>query len=274
MNLAHILVPAKINLGLNIVGKRADGYHNLETVFYPIPLYDEISISINPACCKEPQLEIEGTSVPGRTEDNLVVRAYRMLESEFPELPALSFRLIKHIPTQAGMGGGSADASCTLRLINSMFDLGLSEERLEQYAVRLGADCPFFIKAEPAFAQGIGEQLESISLNLSGRYIAIIKPSIAISTKEAFSLVSPKIPKKSCRDIVMQPIETWREELSNDFEVSAFALYPELAAIKQYLYDSGATYAAMSGSGSAMFGIYTNEPDIQSWKYKAIVREL
>ena len=274
MTEAQILAPAKINLGLNIVSKRADGYHNLETVFYAIPLYDEISITSNPVNSSSNILDIEGVEILGKAEDNLVVKAYNMLRKDFKELPEMHFHLKKRIPTQAGMGGGSADASCTLLLINRMFNLNLSSERLEEYALRLGADCPFFIKATPAFAQGVGEMLETISLDLSGRYIAIIKPDIAISTREAFSLVKPTRPEKCCRDIVMQPIETWKEELKNDFEVSAFTLYPELAEIKRLLYHEGADYASMSGSGSAMFGIFSEQPDIETWKYRTILKKL
>lgn len=261
-----MLIPAKVNLGLNIVSRRPDGYHNLETVFYPVPIYDEISISYVPSSDNigKVELQLEGIEVLGKPEDNLVVRACNLLKADFPQLSSydITLQLKKNIPTQAGMGGGSADASYTLLLINDTFQLGLTTEQLEAYALKLGADCPFFVRSTPAFATGIGEILSPIELDLRGMYMAVIKPEIAISTREAFSKVAPTTPEVCCRDIVMQPIETWRERLQNDFEVSAFALYPELASIKQSLYDAGATYAAMSGSGSAMFGIFKEKPNI------------
>ena len=260
-------IPAKVNLGLNIVSRRPDGYHNLETVFYPVPIFDEISMEYAPATSGNGQvtLHLEGIEVLGKVEDNLVARACKLLIEDFPQLAALdiTLRLTKNIPTQAGMGGGSADASYTLLLINDTFSLGLTAGQLESYALKLGADCPFFIRSTPAFATGIGEVLSPVELDLSGMFMAVIKPDIAISTREAFSKVVPSKPAICCKDFVVEPVETWRDRLKNDFEQSAFALYPELAAIKQHLYDAGATYAAMSGSGSAMFGIFREKPNIE-----------
>lgn len=252
---ATLKIPAKINLGLNIVSKRTDGYHNLETVFYPVPLYDELTMEVL-SDSNTTSLHIDGLDIAGDVSDNLVLRAYRLLSNDF-EIPPLRFNLKKNIPTQAGMGGGSADAAYTLLLLNKEFCLGLNETALADYAKRLGADCPFFVYSKPCFATGIGEQLEVIDLDLKGLEIIIIKPDVAISTKEAFSLVEPRMSQKKCREIVSQPIETWRDELKNDFEVSAFSLYPQLAEIKKYLYESGALYASMTGSGSAMFGIFS-----------------
>ncbi len=251
---ATIKIPAKINLGLNIVSKRPDGYHNLETVFYPVPLYDELTMEVL-SDSNTTSLHIDGLDIAGDVSDNLVLRAYRLLSNDF-EIPPLRFNLRKNIPTQAGMGGGSADATYTLLLLNREFHLGLDETALTGYAERLGADCPFFVYSKPCYATGIGEQLEMVDLDLKGLEIVIIKPDIAISTKEAFSLVVPRPSSKNCREIVSQPIETWRDELKNDFEISAFTLYPQLAEIKKRLYESGALYASMTGSGSAMFGIF------------------
>lgn len=252
---------AKINLGLNIVEKRADGYHNLETVFYPVPLYDEITIEESTeSAASTCLLTLSGQQIEGDPEKNLVVRAYRLLEHCY-SLPPIHIHLTKSIPMQAGMGGGSADGTYTLRLLNEMFSLGISNADMERYAATLGADCAFFVKATPSYAEGIGEQLSPISLSLKDYYLAIVKPPIAVSTREAFSLIKPQRPEKNCRNIVSQPIETWRTELRNDFEESIFPQYPRIGEIKEQLYHQGALYAAMSGSGSALFGIFREQPD-------------
>ena len=249
---------AKINLGLNIVGKRPDGYHNLETVFYEVPLND--ALEVTPMDDAFPSsvdcdLKTTGITVEGDEQKNLVVRAYNLLKQDFPQMGRVHAHLCKSIPTQAGMGGGSSDCTAMLVLLNDMFSLGLNSIQLEAYATRLGADCPFFVKGKAAYAEGIGEQLYPIALNLSGWHLSIVRPDIPVSTKEAFSLISPKTTTIKCRDIVAQPIATWKNNLTNDFEQSVFALHPEIEAIKQRLYDMGAVYAAMSGSGSALFGL-------------------
>jgi 4-diphosphocytidyl-2-C-methyl-D-erythritol kinase len=252
---------AKINLGLNIVEKRADGYHNLETVFYPVPLYDEITIEESTeSAASTCLLTLSGQQIEGDPEKNLVVRAYRLLEHRY-SLPPIHIHLTKSIPMQAGMGGGSADGTYTLRLLNEMFSLGISNADMERYAATLGADCAFFVKATPSYAKGIGEQLSPIDLSLKDYYLAIVKPPIAVSTREAFSLIKPQRPEKNCRNIVSQPIETWREELRNDFEESIFPQYPRIGEIKEQLYHQGALYAAMSGSGSALFALFREQPD-------------
>lgn len=257
---------AKINLGLNIVERRPDGYHNLETVFYPVPISDALEIqemSQEFPSEVDCDLKVTNISIEGDEQKNLVVRAYRMLKEEFPTLPRLHVHLWKGIPTQAGMGGGSSDCAAMLTLLNDCYDLGLSEQQLIDRAAKLGADCPFFIVNKPAYAEGIGERLEPISLDLKGWWIAVVRPDIPVSTKEAFSLIKPQRPAKNCRDIVDQPVETWRHELTNDFEQSVFALHPEIANIKQRLYDLGATYAAMTGSGSSLFGLFRNPVDVK-----------
>ena len=185
-----------------------------------------------------------------------MVRAYNLLKQDFPTLPRIHAHLYKGIPTQAGMGGGSSDCGFMITLLNRMFQLGLSDQQMIDYAARLGADCAFFILNKPCYAEGIGEKLEPIALDLRGWYLAVVRPAIPVSTKEAFSLITPQHPAQNCRDIVMQPVETWRNRLTNDFERSVFALHPEIGAIKDRLYDLGAAYAAMSGSGSSLFGLF------------------
>lgn len=258
---------AKINLGLNIVERRPDGYHNLETVFYPVPISDALEIQeMSPEFPSEVDCDLKVTNIciEGDEQKNLVVRAYRMLKEEFPTLPRLHAHLWKGIPTQAGMGGGSSDCAAMLTLLNDCYDLGLSEQQLIDRAAKLGADCPFFIVNKPAYAEGIGERLEPISLDLKGWWIAVVRPDIPVSTKEAFSLIKPQRPAKNCRDIVSKPVETWRQELTNDFEQSVFALHPEIGSIKQQLYDLGAIYAAMTGSGSSLFGLFRKPVEVKS----------
>jgi len=248
---------AKINLGLNIVEKRPDGYHNLETVFYPVRIHDALEVyemdSAFPSAF-DCDLKVTNIRIDGDEQKNLVVKAYHLLKQDFPTLPRLHAHLYKGIPTQAGMGGGSSDCGYMITLLNEMFRLRLSEQQMISYAARLGADCAFFINSRPAYAEGIGELLQPVSLDLSGWYIAIVRPAIPVSTREAFSLITPRHPERNCRDIIMQPVETWRGSLTNDFEQSVFALHPEIGAIKNRLYDMGAVYAAMSGSGSSLFG--------------------
>ena len=253
---------AKINLGLNVVERRPDGYHNLETVFYPVYIKDALELTMMNTrfpSAVDCDIKVTNLHIEGDEQKNLVVKAYRLLKEDFPQLPRVHAHLYKGIPTQAGMGGGSSDCAYMIRLLNEMFTLGLSDERMIQYAARLGADCPFFILSRPAYAEGIGERLQPISLDLSSYYIAVVRPDIPVSTKEAFSLIKPVKPARNCRDIVMQPVETWRNELTNDFEQSVFTLHPEIGAIKEQLYDLGAIYAAMTGSGSSVFGLFREE---------------
>ena len=255
---------AKINLGLNVVEKRPDGYHNLETVFYPVPIKDALEVKTmdrqfpSDVDC---DLKVTNIHIEGDEQKNLVVRAYRLLKEDFPTLPRCHAHLWKGIPTQAGMGGGSSDCAYMIMLLNNLFQLELSEQQMMDYASRLGADCAFFVKSRPCYAEGIGERLEDISLDLSEWYIGVVRPDIPVPTKEAFARIRPHYPKKNCRKVVMQSVETWKEELVNDFEESVFAVHPELAEVKQQLYNMGATYAAMSGSGSALFGLFKECPD-------------
>ena len=252
---------AKINLGLNVVSKRDDGYHYLETVFYPIPLCDALEVTVMDSDFPSGfpcDLKITGNSIECNEQENLVVKAYNILSKDFT-LPRIHIHLHKQIPSQAGLGGGSSDAAYMIRFLNECFHLNIEGAEMERYAARLGADCAFFISAKPAFATGIGEILspvETVDNQLKGHYILLVKPNVNITTKDAFAHIVPKKPSKSCRDIVGQPVETWKDELTNDFETSVFKKYPELSEIKDSLYRLGAIYAQMSGSGSTLFGIF------------------
>ena len=255
---------AKINLGLNVVEKRPDGYHNLQTVFYPVPIKDALEVQVMDEAFPSEydcDLKVSNITIEGDEQRNLVVRAYQLLKQDFPTLPRIHTHLWKGIPTQAGMGGGSSDCAYMMLLLNQQFQLGLTDQQLIDYAAKLGADCAFFILSRPCYAEGIGEKLQPIDLSLSGYYIAVVRPDIPVPTKEAFSRIRPHYPAQNCRKTVTQPVDTWRDTLINDFEESVFALHPEIGDIKQQLYDMGATYAAMSGSGSALFGLFKEQPD-------------
>ena len=250
---------AKINLGLDVVERRPDGYHNLETVFYPIPLEDILEITTTdvsgaPDCA----FTMHNASFEGSNDDNLVVKAYSILAADH-KLPKVEMTLYKNIPTGAGLGGGSADAAFALKMLNSIAGLGLSDDKLEEYAARIGADCAFFIRNTPAYATGIGNILAPATCNLGGYTIALVKPDIHISTKDAYSLVRPAAPETPLTGIAVMPVEEWKGRMKNDFEKSVFATHPSMEKIKEELYAMGAVYASMSGSGSAFFGIFNKE---------------
>lgn len=246
---------AKINLGLNIVEKRPDGYHNLETIFYPIKLQDALEVTRLQDDTAPFKLHVSGTNLEGTAEDNLVVKAYRLLKDDF-QLPPIDIHLFKHIPTGAGLGGGSADCAFMIKLLNEKFNLNLSIDQMEQYAAKLGADCAFFIQNKPVFATGIGNLFHPIDFSLKGYHLVLVKPNSSVSTREAYANIIPCKPEASLLEIIKQPVETWRESMKNDFEYSVFLSHPEIAAIKDKLYDLGAVYASMSGSGSAVYGIF------------------
>jgi 4-diphosphocytidyl-2-C-methyl-D-erythritol kinase len=246
---------AKINIGLNVVSKREDGYHNLETIFYPIKLTDALEVIE----AEESGLSISGIEIEGTPENNLILKAYQLLKTDF-NLPPLQFHLHKIIPFGAGLGGGSSDAAFTLKALNECYNLGLQLEQLESYAFQIGADCPFFIQNKPTFATGIGNKFHDIELNLSDYEIIILKPNISVSTPEAYSNVIPRNPKFRLPQIIKTPVEDWKNLIVNDFEKSVFTKYPQIAELKQLLYDSGASYSSMSGSGSAVFGIFRHLP--------------
>ena len=256
----------KINLGLNIVNKRKDGYHNLETIFYPVPLHDVIEINKmheDFPSMLNCDIKVTGTYLNNCDDkDNLVVKDYNLLAKRF-YLPRIHVHLYKQIPSQAGLGGGSADAAYMIKMLNEHFHLKINNDEMQQLATKLGADCAFFINAKAAFATGIGNELTPIKTEinaLKGCYLTLIKPDIAISTAEAYSNIKPQQPKKCCKDIISQPISTWKEELKNDFEEPLFTKYTELKDIKKRLYEEGALYVQMSGSGSTIFGIFDKKP--------------
>ncbi len=246
---------AKINIGLHVVSKRPDGYHNLETVFYPVKLSDALEM----AETGKTDITFSGLPVEGASQDNLVIKAYNLLKKDF-ELPSVQFYLHKVIPTGAGLGGGSSDAAFTLKMLNNYFNLGLPFDKLKEYAVRLGADCTFFIENKPAYAIGIGDQLRPIELDLSAYRIVIVKPDVSVSTIQAYKNIVPAQPLFSLTELSSVPVEEWKYKVVNDFEKSIFPQYPEIREWKETLYEWGALYASMSGSGSAVFGIFRHLP--------------
>ena len=249
---------AKINLGLNVVHKREDGFHNLETVFIPIGINDALEIITAKVINTPLQFTYSGLNIIGNTQENLCVRAYHLLQQDF-KLPSIQMHLHKSIPMGAGLGGGSADGAFTLKLLNSFFHLQLSEDRLKDYALALGSDCPFFINNKPCFATSRGEVMQPIEIDLSDYDIVIVNPNIHISTAKAFSKIIPSIHKKSIAEIIQQPIDTWKKELVNDFEKSLANEYFFIEHIKNLLYHHGAVYASMTGTGSTVFGIFKND---------------
>lgn len=250
----------KINLGLNIVERRPDGYHNLQTIFYPVPLYDELTIREGDG---EDELTLGGHPLEGEVQDNLVLRAVRMLRQEGFSVPPLSIDLRKVIPSGAGLGGGSSDAACMVRSVSQLFGLSLSQEQMERLVGRLGADCPFFVNPRPLYAEGIGDVFTPISLSLSGWYLMLVKPEVHVSTREAYAGVHPHLPAFSLLETAKLPVGQWAGKMMNDFEESIFASHPLLAEIKQELYTQGAVYASMSGSGSTLFGLFRSRPDCE-----------
>lgn len=279
-----ILYPnCKINLGLNIVGKRSDGYHDIETVFLPIPLSD--CLEILPA--HEDSFILDGRELDCSAQDNLVVRVLNMLRSEDMDIPPVSIRLTKNIPSGAGLGGGSTDAAFMMRGLNELFDLGLTEAQMASRVGRLGADCPVFIANKPVYAEGKGDVFTplpvpllqkqycalppvdsmlpptvslSIPETLDGYWLVLVKPNDFISTREAYASVTPCPSKVSLKDIISQPVKTWRGQMVNDFEASVFPTHPVVSGICDQLYMLGASYAAMSGSGSTLYGLFRQQP--------------
>lgn len=253
---------AKINLGLNITEKRPDGYHNLETVFYPIPLEDALEITeLQGAPGEKFRLHQAGLEIAGEADNNLVVRAYKLLDEQF-HLPPTDIHLFKHIPSGAGLGGGSADAAFMLKLLNEQFGLALTDDALEEYAARLGADCAFFIKNRPVYAEGIGNLFSPITLSLKGYRLWLVKPDIFVSTRDAFARIKPRRPQASLREIIKLPVEEWKACMVNDFEESVFPQFPAIGEIKEEMYRQGAVYASMSGSGSSVYGLFKADAEV------------
>lgn len=251
---------AKINLGLNIVSKRADGYHNIETIFYPIKIEDALEIVI-PKDATEDKFFLEGLSVDGDPSNNLVWKALQLMRKYY-SFPFIEVHLLKAIPMGAGIGGGSSDAAFMLKLLNTIFQWNLSQEELVNFAVQLGADCPFYIYNQAMYAEGIGEVLSNIELNLQDYIITLVKPDVFVSTKEAFSQIHPKHPKRNLKEVIKLPIEEWKNNMINDFEEGVFQNHPELKTIKSKLYEMGAIYASMSGSGSSIYALSKSPIDL------------
>ena len=265
---------AKINLGLHVTEKREDGFHNIETVFYPVGWNDALEVIetkkpglVTSSEAEKPQsnfnLHLSGLPVSGNVSDNLLFKAYQLIQ-QTKTLPCLEVYLHKVLPMGAGLGGGSADAAFFINLLNEQFDLKFTETERMNMARQLGSDCAFFIKNKPVLATQKGDVFTDLDLDLSHLYIAIIYPNVHSNTKEAYSLVKPQQPSRSLLDIIQQPISTWKNELLNDFEKSIFSLYPVVEKTKQDLYDLGAVYASMSGSGSAVFGLFEHKPEIKT----------
>ncbi|HVW96952.1 MAG TPA: 4-(cytidine 5'-diphospho)-2-C-methyl-D-erythritol kinase [Mucilaginibacter sp.] len=248
---------AKINIGLNITERRADGYHNLETVFYPVRIRDILEITVADKLI----FESSGLAIPGKIEDNLCVKGYHLLKKDF-DLPPVKIHLHKHIPIGAGLGGGSSDAAFFIKLLDQQFGLRLSSEQMIGYARKLGADCAFFIRNQPVFAFEKGDEFEDIRLDLSQYHIVLVMPPVHISTGEAYSGVRPAPVKDSLLELIHEPIPVWKHHIKNDFEVSVFKNHPEIRGVKAALYEAGAVYASMSGSGSSVFGIFETKPDL------------
>jgi 4-diphosphocytidyl-2-C-methyl-D-erythritol kinase len=251
--------PCKINLGLNVVLKRSDGYHEIETCFYPVSWSDILEIIPSNTL----EFKQSGISIDGKPEDNLCVKAYELLRADF-DLPPVKIHLHKVIPMGAGLGGGSSDGAHTLRLLNTIFNLGITTALLKEYASRLGSDCAFFIEDKPMLGTGRGEILEEVKLDLKGRFIVLIKPDVHISTLEAYSSITPAFSQTRVKDVVEMDISDWKNLLRNDFEKSVFEKYPLISDLKEKLYNEGATYASMSGSGSAVYGIFDKPIDLKN----------
>jgi 4-diphosphocytidyl-2-C-methyl-D-erythritol kinase len=261
---------AKINIGLHIVEKRNDGYHNIESIFYPIPLQDALEAVVEPlqndAVTEQSgsiSLVTTGFEILGNSSDNLITKAYHLLQKDYPQLQGLRVHLHKAIPMGAGLGGGSADCAFFIRLLNQLYALELTPVQLHNYAQKLGSDCAFFIVNTPAYATQRGEVLMPIALNLSGYYLVLVKPNIHVSTAEAYAGITPKPSLVPLTTLIQQPVEQWKDSISNDFEAAIFATYPVLNEIKTQLYTQGAVYSAMSGSGATVYGLFKNEVDLE-----------
>jgi 4-diphosphocytidyl-2-C-methyl-D-erythritol kinase len=251
--------PCKINLGLQVIEKRPDGYHNLETCFYPVPWTDILEIVPS----QKFLFNVSGDVIPGNPDDNLCVKAYRLLADQY-KLPSVTIHLHKIIPTGASLGGGSSDAAHTLRLLNKLFQLTIGDKVLSDYASQLGSDCAFFVQDKPMIGKGRGEILSSSSVSLAKKFLVVVKPAINVPTAEAYTGITPRRPEKFVEAILNdQPMRSWKDLLINDFEKSVFEKYPAIKSIKDQLYQHGAIYASMSGSGAAVFGIFEQTIDLK-----------
>lgn len=252
---------AKINLGLYVTEKRTDGFHNIESIFLPVALCD--ALDVIPSNNNAFEMEILGADIEGSIEDNICAKAWRLLHREY-NIQGIKSALLKNIPMGAGLGGGSADGAFMLNLLNEMFLLKLSIKKLEAHAAELGSDCPFFIENKPKFVSGRGEYLEEIDFSLKGFFATVVHPAIHVSTPKAYSLIKPEPATTNLRDIASIPISEWKERIVNQFEKPIASLHPQILEIKEELYNQGALYASMSGSGSAVFGIFNEQKDLKA----------
>ena len=248
---------AKINIGINITGRRPDGYHNIETIFYPLPIYDALEALPG----DELTFHSSGLEIPGRIEDNLCIKGYQLMSKDY-DLPTVNIHLLKHIPIGAGLGGGSANAAFFIKLINNLFDLKLTTDQMLDYARQLGADCAFFIENKPVFAFEKGDRFEDIQLDLSSYHIVLVMPPAHVSTAEAYRGVKPAPVTESLKELIKLPVADWKHHIKNDFEESVFKNHPVIRGVKAALYEAGATYASMSGSGASVFGIFNKKPNL------------
>ena len=250
---------AKINIGLNITERRPDGYHNLESIFYPLMIKDALEVIES----NELHFQSSGINIPGSIDGNLCIKAYHLLKKDFPDLPPVSIHLHKHIPIGAGLGGGSADAAFFIKLLNKTFELGLDAEAMMNYARQLGADCAFFINNKPVYAYNKGDEFEPVDIDLSVYKIVLVMPPVHVSTAEAYGGIKPAPVAKSLKDLIKLPVAEWKQHIKNDFETHIFKAYPVIQEVKTELYDLGALYASMSGSGASVFGIFETLPDLR-----------
>jgi len=250
---------AKINLGLSVLKKRSDGFHQIESVMYPISINDALELIIAPD--KIFGFSSSGINIPGKSENNLCIKAWKLLQAAY-NLPEVKIHLHKVIPMGAGLGGGSADGAFMIKLIDQVFGLNLSVDRMEDYARKLGSDCAFFIKNQAALATDKGDHLKPLELDLAGYFLVLVKPDVHISTAEAYAGITPKVPETLIKEIIRFPVEEWKNRLKNDFETSIFNAHPILSETKEFLYQSGAMYASMTGSGSAIYGLFKTEVEL------------
>ncbi|AMR34522.1 4-(cytidine 5'-diphospho)-2-C-methyl-D-erythritol kinase [Mucilaginibacter sp. PAMC 26640] len=249
---------AKINIGLNITERRSDGFHNLETVFYPIKINDVLEVIV----AERLSFHSSGLEIPGEDNENLCIKGYHLLKRDFPDLPAVKIHLHKNIPIGAGLGGGSSDAAFFIKLMNDKFSLGLSVDAMMDYARVLGADCAFFIENKPVFAFEKGDEFESVKLDLSAYKIVLVMPDVHVSTGEAYRGIKPAMVSESLYELIKTPIANWKRHIKNDFEGHIFRDNPAIRGVKAELYEYGALYASMSGSGASVFGIFEQLPNL------------
>lgn len=262
---------SKINIGLRITGKRDDGFHNIETIFYPVRLSDALEFVVNENSDKD-ILNVSGINIGSDTENNLIMKTLRKLRIH-KSFPYLKVHLHKAIPIGAGLGGGSSDAACLLKAVNKHFELNILNSELQSMALEIGSDCPFFLDGVPSLARGRGELLTHLSSVLTGYYLVLLNPGVGINTAEAYKNCSPAVPDKSLDALYLLPVNQWKNHITNDFEDFAFKKHPVIDEFKQALYDTGAIFSLMSGSGSSVYGIFSDKPALPENLRKFVIWE-